>query len=153
MHRVCVSHSVVSDSLQPPGLQPTRLLCPWHSPGKNTEVGCHSLLQGIFLTQGLNLALPHYRQMLYHLSHRESPYQERTAVCQPFDNIARRQSSTSQEDSVHKTTSARTLILGFPESKTVKTKLLLFKPVYGLLLQRLEQTKTACLWCPVPALA
>ena len=30
----------------------TRLLCPWDSPGKNAEVGCHFLLQGIFLTQG-----------------------------------------------------------------------------------------------------
>ena len=39
------------------GLYPTRLLCPWDSPGKNTGVGCHFLLQGIFLTQGLNLNL------------------------------------------------------------------------------------------------
>ena len=34
------SRSVLSDSLRPPGLQPTRLLCPWDSPGKNTGVGC-----------------------------------------------------------------------------------------------------------------
>ena len=47
-----VSCSVVSDSLRPHGLQPASLLCPWNSPGKNTGVGCHSLLQGIFLTQG-----------------------------------------------------------------------------------------------------
>ena len=53
-----VSHSVVSDSLQTLGLQPSRLLCPWDFPGKNTEVGSHSLLQGIFLTQGLNPDLP-----------------------------------------------------------------------------------------------
>ena len=33
---------------------PARLLCPWHSPGKNTEVGCHAFLQQIFPTQGLN---------------------------------------------------------------------------------------------------
>ena len=33
---------------------PARLLCPWDSPGKITGVGCHALLQGIFLTQGLN---------------------------------------------------------------------------------------------------
>ena len=39
------SRSVVSDSLQPHGLQPTRLLRPWDSPGKNTGVGCHCLLQ------------------------------------------------------------------------------------------------------------
>ena len=44
--------SVVSDSLQPHGLQPTRPLCPWDFPGKNTGVGCHFLLRGIFLTQG-----------------------------------------------------------------------------------------------------
>ena len=44
-------------TLQPHGLQPTRLLCPWDSSGKNTEVGCHFLLQGIFLSQGSNLHL------------------------------------------------------------------------------------------------
>ena len=41
----------------PIGLQTTWLLCPWNSPGKNTEVGCHFLLQGILLTQGLNSRL------------------------------------------------------------------------------------------------
>ena len=50
------------------GLQRSRLLCPWNSPGKNTEVGLHLLLQGIFLTQGLNPGLPHCRQILYPLS-------------------------------------------------------------------------------------
>ena len=59
---ICVSACVlscfiVSNSLLPHGLQPTRLLCAWDSPGKNTEVGCHALLQGIFLTQGLKLGL------------------------------------------------------------------------------------------------
>ena len=44
---VCVSRSVVSNSLQPHGLYPARLLCPWNSLGKNTGVGSHSLLQGI----------------------------------------------------------------------------------------------------------
>ena len=39
------SHSVVSNSLWPHGLQPSRLLCPWDSPGKSTGVGCHFLLQ------------------------------------------------------------------------------------------------------------
>ena len=43
---VCVNHSVVSDSLQPHGLYPARLLCPWDSPGKNTGVSCHSLSPG-----------------------------------------------------------------------------------------------------------
>ena len=36
----------------------TRLLCPWNSPGKNIGVGCHVLLQGIFLTQGSNTGSP-----------------------------------------------------------------------------------------------
>ena len=42
--------SVMSDSLQPYGLQPARFLCSWDFPGKNTEEGCPLLLQGIFLT-------------------------------------------------------------------------------------------------------
>ena len=51
---VCAQCSVVSDSLQPRGLWPTRLLCPWDYPDKTTGVGCHFLLQGILPTQGLN---------------------------------------------------------------------------------------------------
>ena len=47
----------MSDSLQPYGPQPTRLLCPRDSLGKNTGVGYHALLQGIFPTQGSNLCL------------------------------------------------------------------------------------------------
>ena len=42
-------------------------------PGQNTGVGCHFLLQRIFLTQRLNLGLLHYRQILYLLSHLGSP--------------------------------------------------------------------------------
>ena len=52
-----VSSSVVSGSLWPQGLSPARLLCAWDSPGKNTGVGSHSLLQGIFPTQGSNRSL------------------------------------------------------------------------------------------------
>ena len=54
--------SVVSDSLWPKGLQPARLLWPWDSPGKNTGVGCHALLHGIFPTQGLK---PHLLCLLH----------------------------------------------------------------------------------------
>ena len=51
--KLCVlSRLVMSNSLQPYGLQPARLLYPWNSPGMNTGVGCHALLQGIFPTQG-----------------------------------------------------------------------------------------------------
>ena len=60
-----VNCSVVSGTLWPRGLY----LCPWDPPGKNTGVGCHSLLHGVFLTQGLIPGLPHCRQILYHLSH------------------------------------------------------------------------------------
>ena len=63
-----VSHSVASDSLQPYGLQSTRLLRPWNSPGKNIRVSCHFLLQGI-LTQESSLGLLHYRHIwsLFHI--------------------------------------------------------------------------------------
>ena len=73
MQQLPFSSFIVSGFLQPYGLQPARLLYPWTSPGKNTEVGSHSLLQGIFPTQGSNLGLPHCRQPLYHLSHQGSP--------------------------------------------------------------------------------
>ena len=45
----------------------------WNSPGKNTGVGCHFLLQGVFPTQRLNLHLLRCRLILYHLSHHGSP--------------------------------------------------------------------------------
>ena len=51
----------------------TRLLCPWSRPAKNTGGGYHSHLQGIFPTQGSNSGFPHYRQILYCLSHQGSP--------------------------------------------------------------------------------
>ena len=51
--------SVMSNPLQPYGLQPARLLHPQDSPGKNTGVGCHFLLQGIFPTPGSNPGLLH----------------------------------------------------------------------------------------------
>ena len=62
------SLSVVSNSLLPHGLY-----SPWNSPGQNTRMGRCSLLQGIFPTQGSNSGLPHCRQILYQLSHKESP--------------------------------------------------------------------------------
>ena len=84
---ICVSHSFVSDSLQAHGLQPARLFCPWSSPGKNTEVGCHFLFQGIFRIQGLNPglsqlqadSLPSVVQSLSHVQLFVTPW---TAACQ-----------------------------------------------------------------------
>ena len=66
------SQSVVSDSLWPHGLWPTRLLSPWDFPGNSSGVDCRFLPQGIFQTQGSNPGLPHCRQMLNHLSHHRS---------------------------------------------------------------------------------
>ena len=60
--------SVMSDSLWPHGLY-----SPWNSPGQNTAVSSHSLLQGIFPTQGLNPSLLHCRRILYQLSHQGNP--------------------------------------------------------------------------------
>ena len=59
-------------SVRPCGLQPTRLLSPWDSPGKNIGVGSHTLLQGIFLTQGSNpclLSLLHWQEYSLPVSH------------------------------------------------------------------------------------
>ena len=48
----------MSDSVQPHGLQPTRLLRPWDSPGKNTGVGCHFLLQRMKVESESEVAQP-----------------------------------------------------------------------------------------------
>ena len=55
-----------------PTLWGHKLLCPWDSPGTNTRVVCHVLLQGIFPTQGSNPGLLHCRKILYQLSHQGS---------------------------------------------------------------------------------
>ena len=96
----------MSDSLQPNGLQSTRLLCPWIFPGKSTRVGCHFLLQGIFLTQGLNLGLLHCRQILYSLSHqgscRESQQQNSTSINDKNSPERRHRRNISQHNKSHK---------------------------------------------------
>ena len=68
-----LSCSIMSDSLRPHEPYPPGSSVDGDSPGKNTGVGCHALLQGIFPTQGLNLGLLHYKRILYHLSHGENP--------------------------------------------------------------------------------
>ena len=57
---VCV-HSVMSDSFSTPKTVAHQAPCPWNFPGKNTGVGCHFLLRGIFPTQGLNPCLLHWQ--------------------------------------------------------------------------------------------
>ena len=75
VHACLLSHLSHVQPLQPYGLQPTRLPCLWDSSGKNTGVGWHVLLQGIFLTQRLNVHL--LCLLHWHVSsfphHRESP--------------------------------------------------------------------------------
>ena len=75
------SRSVVPNCLWPPKLQPSRLLCPWNSPGKNTGVGCHFLLQGIYRTQGLNPGLLHWKQNLVVWATR---FSKRAFASQPY---------------------------------------------------------------------
>ena len=53
--------SALSNPLRLHGLRPTRLHCPWNFPGKNTGMGCHFLLQGIFPAQGSILHLLHWQ--------------------------------------------------------------------------------------------
>ena len=65
--------SVMSDSLRPHRLQPARLLCPRDFSGKNTIVGCHFILQGIFLPQGSDLGPLHWQVDSLPLSHLGSP--------------------------------------------------------------------------------
>ena len=67
-HQVaCLCAKLLQSSLtlcDPMDHRPSRLLCPWDSPGKDTGLACHALLQGIFLTQGLNpwfLGLLHWQ--------------------------------------------------------------------------------------------
>ena len=75
----------------PRGLQPARLLCPWRFPGKDTRVGCHFLLQGIFLTQGSNPGLLHlllWQADSLPLSHQGSPLQGRALPESHWSNQA-----------------------------------------------------------------
>ena len=65
--------SKVSDSLPPMDCNPPGSSVHRNSPGQNTGVGCHFLLQGIFPIQGSNPGLPHCRQILYQLSHKGKP--------------------------------------------------------------------------------
>ena len=87
---VCSVTSVMSESLRPCGPQPTRLLSPWGSPGKNTGVGCHALLQRIFPTQGLNLhllCLMHCRWILYHWATWEANVMGFVVVVQSLSHV------------------------------------------------------------------
>ena len=66
MHACILSRSVMSDSLWPYGLYPTRFLCPWDSPGKNTRVSFHSHSKGSPWPRDRNWVTCIGRQMFYH---------------------------------------------------------------------------------------
>ena len=95
-----LSHSVMSNSMRPHGLQLTMLLCPWDSPGKNTGVGCHALLQQIFPTQGPNLGLLrllHWQVGLYHQRYLGGSLNPMTGVLTRREVQRHRQRGTIEE--------------------------------------------------------
>ena len=70
---VCVCAQLCLTLCDPMDCSPPGSSVHGDSPGQNPGVGCHALLQGIFLTQGLNPGLPNCRWVLYRLSHQRSP--------------------------------------------------------------------------------
>ena len=88
-----------------------RLFCPWYSPDKITGVGCHCLLQGIFLTQGSNSGLLYCRQILYYLSYRRSPH----------DNIAAQRLCLAMRKKLSLFTAAHLPLSRFAVSDTVSS--------------------------------
>ena len=69
---LCVPRHFTRVRLWPYGLWPTRLLCPWHSVGKNIGVGCRVLFQDI-PQPGIKPTSPHCEWILYQLSQQGSP--------------------------------------------------------------------------------
>ena len=93
LHECMFNYSIMSDSLWSHRLEPTSLFCLWDFPGKNTGVSSHFFLQGIFLTQGLNLiscSSCNGKQVLYHWAIWEA--------CIPWEN---HNSKSSMYSSVH----------------------------------------------------
>ena len=85
-----LSHWIMSNSLQPYGLQPARLLCSWNSPGKNTGASCHFLLQGIFPDPGIEptfLASPALAGRFFTTEHPGKPCSLRIFVDKHYQYI------------------------------------------------------------------
>ena len=74
----------MSDSFVTPGTVACQAALSWDFPGKNPGMGCHFLLQGIFLTQGLNPHLLHYKWILYYWATREAKWLEQIKSNPPF---------------------------------------------------------------------
>ena len=121
-----VSHSVIFSSLQSQGLWPARLLCPQDFPGKNTGVGCHFLLQGIFLTHGSNphlLLLLHWQASSLPLAHDVQETNGKANVLFKFE-IAELLGSSPPSNIVFSMTLGQLLSLYTSASQLVKRKLL-----------------------------
>ena len=84
--------SVMSHSLWPLGQYPARLLCPWHSPGKNTAVGSLFLLQGIFQVSCVSCI---GRQIFYHCATWEAQYSYIWGLNSPEDHLGKWHSSSA----------------------------------------------------------
>ena len=97
----CLGTKLCPTLLPSHGLWPTRLLCPWDFPGKNTAVGCHFVLRGIFTDQGSNLRLLNWQMYSLPLSNQRScccsvasvvsdsvrPHRRQpTGLCRPWDS-------------------------------------------------------------------
>ena len=150
--RVCSVALVMSNSLPPHGLQPSRLLCARDFAGRNSGVGSHSLFQGIFLTQGWNLILLyflHCRQILYPWASREA-----LIIYAPDQNSSGKMGHTQLEILV---SSVRCWSLPpLPNYYTLRGNVLLATvdyPSTSLLWQHFAKTKTwpssANEWLPV----
>ena len=83
-----LSHSVMSDSLHTMDCSLPGSFVYGDSPGKNTGVACHALLQGLFPTQGSNSGLLHCRQILYQLSYQGSPSVSIDTPKYPFSSLS-----------------------------------------------------------------
>ena len=123
-----LSRSGVSDSLRPPGLQPTRLLCPWDPPGKNTGVGCcvpdpgiepaSPALQMVSLPTALGL---HREDTAVSSLSQRSPANLTSSFCDFNMNLIKHRLSTSGSgsrqtliklDSAHKRRSSQCILQG-----------------------------------------
>ena len=140
------SRSVMSSSLGPDGLQPTRLLGPWDFPGMNTRMGCHFLLQGIFPTQGSNPGLPHCRQTLYRPSYQGSQLIKNLPAMQ--ETLVR---FLGQEDPLEKGQATHSSILGLPwQLSWYRIRLQCKRPGFNLWVGKIpyrrEQLPTPVFW-------
>ena len=126
------------------------MVCPWHFLGKNTAVGCYSLLQGSFPTQGSDPSLLHCRQILYHLSHQGRPVCDKASVLIRAEPRAHSLSTCEDTHSEKpaKETSAKadrggTFTLDFQPPKLRKISVCCVCPIRG---SRADGGDSPCVW-------